>query len=523
MTTATHRAPPEGATRVVLVSEGTYPFAMGGVSVWCDQLMRGLPDHVFEFVALTVHQGSEALWEPPRNLSRVHVIPLWSPSPAPRVGPCAAGESAAADLHGVLVRPAPEEPVAARRATEEFLDALRRVAACARARGTTSGLLTSDRSVRELTSAWRSASGSSLSLKDALDWADLLEHLLRPLQEPPVDADVVHAAMNGPSTLVAMTAQWERGTPVVLSEHGIYLRERYLLEDDQPMSPPVRFLRLSFFRLLATASYAIASAIAPHSRYNRRWQVQCGADPGRIHTMYNGVAVDDFPVADHEPAVPTVSFLGRIDPVKDVRTLVRSFATVHAALPEARLRIYGAAPAGQEDYLAGCLALVTELGLEGCVVFEGPTRAPSDAYHSGSVVALSSISEGFPFSIVEAMACGRPVVCTNVGGVAEAVGDAGLMVPPQDPEALGLALLSVLRDDTARRRMARQARQRVCERFTVERWTAAYGDLYAQTMGRTAPIPGAASAPDAPTTGAVVHHPALSKAPPAQPCQVMAS
>lgn len=475
--------------RVTLVSEGTYPFAMGGVSVWCDQLMRGLPDHRFEFVALTVDGSEQELWGVPPNLARVHVIPLWTPSAArpARVDP--AGRRAVAALSQQLVHPLGDDRAVTAARVRTFVHALRRVGALARARASTTGLFTSDSAVDALGCAWRAATGSPLPLTDALYWGDLLEHLLRPLQEPPVCADVVHAAMNGPSMLVAMTASWERGTPVVLSEHGTYLRERYLLEEDQGLSPAVRFLRLNFFRLLAAASYQIALRIAPHSRYNRRWQLRCGADPARMHTMYNGVALADFPVADREPEVPTVAFLGRIDPVKDVRTLVRAFATVHAALPQAQLRIFGAAPAGQEDYLEGCRALAAELGMQHAVTFEGPTRAPSDAYHSGSVVALSSISEGFPFSIVEAMACGRPVVCTNVGGVAEAVGDAGLVVPPQEPAQLGRALLSVLQDHEARARMATAARLRVQDLFTVERWTGAYGDLYREVIRAQLPAP----------------------------------
>src|SRR5690606_16484716 len=113
----------------------------------------------------------------------------------------------------------------------------------------------------------------------------------------------------------------------------------------------------NFLRLLTAASYRMSDGIAPHSRYNRRWQLVNGADPARMRTMYNGVTVDDFPVATSEPEVLTVSFLGRIDPVKDIRTLVTAFATVHQAIPEARLRIFGGAPLGQEDYLAGCRTL----------------------------------------------------------------------------------------------------------------------------------------------------------------------
>lgn len=471
-----HYPAPRCAMRVALVSEGTYPFAMGGVSVWCDQLVRGMPEHEVDFVALTVDDRAAPLWPVPANV-RLRTIPLWS-AEAPRGRWSRAGVEAVEALSLELLTPLPGHPDADRQQIRRFLHALRGVAEEAQRCGSTAGMFTSDRAVEVLARGWATVVGSLLTLREALEWGDILEHLLRPLADEPVDVDVVHASMNGPSMLVAMLARWTRGTPVVLSEHGIYLRERYLLDEMPTAGPHVRFLRLNFMRLLTAASYRVADAIAPHSLYNRRWQLVNGADPARMHTMYNGVTVEDFPVAEGEPEVPTVSFLGRIDPVKDVRTLISAFGEVHRTFPRAVLRIFGGAPLGQEPYLAGCRELVGELGLGDVVRLEGPTQHPVEAYHAGSVVALSSISEGFPFSVVEAMACGRPVVCTNVGGVAEAVGDAGLVVPPKDPVALGRALTCLLADDDRRRSLGRAARERVVAGFTVEQWVQAYAHLY---------------------------------------------
>lgn len=462
--------------KIALISEGTYPFAMGGVSVWCDQLLRGMPEHRVEFVALTVDDHDQPLWPLPPNVT-LRTIPLWTEAPQVRSW-SHEGMRAAERLTLELLTPLPERRGAADAQVRAFMAALEGVAREVQQQGGTGGLLTSDRAVGFLVTAWERRVGTPLTLREALEWGTLLEHLLRPLAAPVVEVDVAHASMAGPSMLVAMLAKWLRGTPVVLSEHGIYLRERYLLNEMPGAGPRVAFLRLNFLRLLTAASYQVADGIAPHSRYNRRWQLVNGADPARMHTMYNGVTVEDFPVATGEPDVPTVSFLGRIDPVKDVRSLITAFADVREALPQARLRIFGGAPAGQEDYLSGCQALIEELGLAQAARLEGPTQRPVEAYHSGSVVALSSISEGFPFSVVEAMACGRPVVCTNVGGVSEAVGDGGLVVPPKDPKALGAALTGVLLDDDRRRAMGRAARERVVEWFTVEQWIKAYVDLY---------------------------------------------
>ena len=88
---------------------------------------------------------------------------------------------------------------------------------------------------------------------------------------------------------------------------------------------------------------------------------------------------------------------------------------------------------GRESYLERCKALAADLGIAEAATFEGHLDKVSDAYNAGSIVALSSVSEGFPYSLIEAMTCGRTCVATDVGGVTEAVGDTGLVVPPGSP------------------------------------------------------------------------------------------
>jgi glycosyltransferase involved in cell wall biosynthesis len=195
-------------------------------------------------------------------------------------------------------------------------------------------------------------------------------------------------------------------------------------------------------------------------------------------TMYNGVEPDDFPAAVGEPDEPTISFMGRIDPLKDLHTLIRAFALVRDAIPAARLRIFGGTPKVNRIYHDSCLALIAQLGLTGAATLEGRIADAVDAYHAGSMVALTSISEGFPYTVVEAMACGRPTVCTNVGGVAEAVGDTGFVVPPRDHAAVADACVTLLRDDDLRHRLGAAARARVLEHFTLRRSLEAYRNVY---------------------------------------------
>ncbi|MBD9736066.1 GT4 family glycosyltransferase PelF, partial [Streptomyces sp. H28] len=359
--------------------------------------------------------------------------------------------------------------------------------------------LTSDEALDRMTRIWReagdegAAGAGPLGLHDAFTAADLMEHALRPLSHPPVDADVCHLAMNGPSVLVGLASSWAHGTPLVISEHGVYLRERYQDALGRGDMAPSTLLMLRFHRALTEAAYHSADLLAPHSRHNRRWQLYGGADPARIRTMYNGIDPADYPVAVGEPDVPTVVFVGRVDPLKDLHTLIRAFALVRHEVPDARLRMFGPVSADHRAYHASCLALIEELGLTGAAVFEGRVPRQVDAYQAGHLTALTSVSEGFPYTVVESMSTARPQVCTKIGGVPEAVGDAGILVPPGDHRAVAEACVRLLRDAGLRRRLGDAARARVLERFTLAQWNDGYRALYDDLVPRApAPVRGAA-------------------------------
>jgi glycosyltransferase involved in cell wall biosynthesis len=234
------------------------------------------------------------------------------------------------------------------------------------------------------------------------------------------------------------------------------------------------------------ATYLMADRVAPVSHYCRLWELESGADDAKIHPVHNGIDQDRFPFDPAEPDAPVLVFVGRIDPLKDIETLLRSFALVREAVPGARLRMFG--PRTHAAYARRVDDLAVELELGSSAVFEGPVDAPAVAYHAGQVVLLTSISEGFPFAVLEAMACGRPVIATDVGGVAEAVADSGLMVPPRDPAAVARAAIELLGDPERRRSLGRRARDRVLEHFTLEQCIANYRDLYRDLMHPRRPV-----------------------------------
>jgi glycosyltransferase involved in cell wall biosynthesis len=470
--------------RVALINEGTYPYVSGGVSTWCHQLLTGLDRHTFHLVAIGAYAGRQRpAYALPDNVAGVHGVPVWD-RPVPVSGRLArhrhrrAATQAAAHLcHGLLGDRS--DSAAA------FAAGMRRLAELAE--GGAHPLY--DVPLAELLlDAWQASRAAAaadnlrlplprLTLRDANDAAVLIEHALRPLAHRLAEVDVCHPVAAGLPLLVALAAKWRSGTPYLITEHGIYLRERYLeLGESVPVA--VKAVMLRFYRALSRLGYAEAGIVSSVSRFNQRWELRHGADPAKIIVVPNGVAPRAYPELDSEPAEPTIVWVGRIDPLKDLHTLIRAFEIVRAELPAAKLRLAGPVPPTGQEYADSCHKLVASLGLYDAVTFVGPVSSSREAYATGNVVALSSISEGMPYTVIEAMMCGRATVSTDVGGVAETVGGVGLVVPPGDPAAFAGACLEMLRDPERRRSLARQARERALAHFTLDQMLAAYDHLY---------------------------------------------
>ena len=272
-----------------------------------------------------------------------------------------------------------------------------------------------------------------------------------------------------------------------MSEHGVYLRERYLAFQGYDAPWSVKYLVLSFYRRLTRLAYAEASVIAPVNVYNQRWEIEHGADPDIIVTALNGVDVEKYPVAEDEPTDQIIAWVGRIDPLKDLETLIEAFARLQRRMPRAWLDLYGPVPVGNEKYYRKLRELVARRHLGARVQFRGSVSPVSKAYHNARVIALSSISEGLPYTVIEAMMSGRATVSTDVGGVREVVGDTGLLVPPRDPKALADALERVLSDDELRHDLARRAAVRGRSYFPLDQMLGTFRSEYAMLIEPQAP------------------------------------
>ena len=131
--------------------------------------------------------------------------------------------------------------------------------------------------------------------------------------------------------------------------------------------------------------------------------------------LYNGLRQPGPPTP--APGNKVVVSVGRIDPLKDVHTMLRVAQETLRHVPDAQFLHYGPVTEGEEAYGRSCLALHEQLGLGDRFRFMGRTKDPNGVVRDADVVLMTSISEGLPMSILEAMGQGRPVVSTGVGGV----------------------------------------------------------------------------------------------------------
>jgi glycosyltransferase involved in cell wall biosynthesis len=210
---------------------------------------------------------------------------------------------------------------------------------------------------------------------------------------------------------------------------------------------------------LATHVIAVSEAVAAYA--GREFRIP----PERLTVIPNGVDLDHFrpPPRPPDPHDPVIGCVAGLRPEHDHLTLIQAFATLVRRLPRATLLLVGRGP--EEARIRSAAAA---RGVLSQVVFAGEQPDVSPFLHRMDLYAQASLTAGLPNAILEAMACGLPVVATAVGGTPEAVahGSTGLLVPPGDPEALAGAAATVLEDPALAARFGHAARARVEDRFS---------------------------------------------------------
>jgi len=490
-----------------LLLEGTYPYVSGGVSSWVHQIIRAFPQYRFAliFIGSRPQDYGDMRYTLPPNVAHLetHYIHGEHAQPIAReiegeAGAYAAvrrlhesfrdgGAAAPGLLHRVMDESGPEALDEASflysRAAWTFITEQYR------SRSTDPSFLDYFWTVRVMHQPiWR------------------LSRLARTL--PRVGA--WHSVSTGYAGFLGALLGRRGGRPLILSEHGIYTKERKIdlfqsewIRDNRDVMvrepAEVGYLKqlwIRFFESLGRLCYDAADPIVALYDTNRQRQIADGAEPARTRNVPNGIDVARFrPARAARPVAtpPVLCLVGRVVPIKDVKTFLRAMRIVVNRLPGAEGWIAGPT---EEDraYAEECVNLTDSLGLAGAVRFLGFAKMEELLPKIG-VLVLSSISEALPLVILEAYAGGVPVVATDVGSCRQlvhgldaedqALGASGRIVGIADPEALAAAALELLTDAAAWRSAQAAAIARVERYYTQELMIERYREIYERALAGT--------------------------------------
>ena len=507
---------------VCLLVEGTYPFVSGGVSSWVHDVICGHPELTFAVLYVGSYPGAhgEPRYQLPSNVVALHRVFCQDSALAPLDG---AGRAALREQIRTL-----RVEMDARSASSRVLAGLQRMhvegeagtdvlAALASNDLTLPELLHGRPSFQLLTTIAERVAPDAPFLDLFWHYRAIFAPVLRLLAAPTVRARCYHAVATGYAGLLAALWSHRTGRPLMVTEHGIYARERDMelaradwIRDDAggvseprstwaPRVSPLRRLWSSFFRALSRLAYVQARNIVTLSEANRVKQIADGAPPAKIEIVPNGVALhseprpsrDEPPAGDHGSviALPArrmrVGFVGRVVPIKDLVTFVRA---CDVALGSVDLDVRVIGPMEEDPgYAARCRQLVARLGRSSSIQFVGP-MPPARIYGDLDLVVLTSFSEGQPLVILEAYAWGVPVIATDVGACREMIegrsdedrriGPSGIVTRVAAPKETGAAMVRLARDVRLRWQMGAAGHQRVTAYYQRKDMLSRYRALY---------------------------------------------
>ena len=279
-------------------------------------------------------------------------------------------------------------------------------------------------------------------------------------------ADIIHAL-----TPLSSTANLRKIAPLV--SH---------FQHHEPIDKPIQLLYKPFHHIIEKKAYLKSDAVLAPSQYSKNVLCKIYSIPQeKVKVVPHGVDISKFSTTAMKKSKKIrLLFVGPLEERKGIKYLIEAFALVKNEHKNVELVLLGSG--SQEKKLK---ELVNKLNLTEFVEFAGYIDGWSsdfvDYYNSSDIFVFPSLKEGFGMVIVEAMACGLPVISTNTSAIPEVVGDAGILVEPRNSQALVNAIILLIEDEKLRNKLSERGRKRVEENFTwekvIERTLEAYSKL----------------------------------------------
>ncbi len=276
--------------------------------------------------------------------------------------------------------------------------------------------------------------------------------------------DIVHAHSHlFFSTVLCALARKFRSTPLVVTNHG-------LVSQTAP-----KWLQRIYLPTIGKWIFKTADAVICYTETERDQVIDFDVSPDKIHVIHNGIDTSTFAPSDSPPPKKQILWIGRFTPGKGVEYLIKGFQIFSQEFPYYTLVMVGRGPL-KDDFAR----MIHKMGLENKVILRDfiPNEALPALYQESSLLVLPSLEEGVPRAILEAMACGRPVVCTALPQLVNIVSGCGILIPTEDARAVADALSTLVSDPTLARSLGQSARAKVVSQYSWADTVAKTLDLY---------------------------------------------
>jgi L-malate glycosyltransferase len=283
--------------------------------------------------------------------------------------------------------------------------------------------------------------------------------------------DLIHTHLFTSNLWGRLAAKFS-GVPVVSTEHNVDVwKNKFHFAVDRFLLP------------------VNARIIFVSKKVKEFYEERLGRMNGVAQVFYNGIEVDKFSAASRNPllkkelgintANEVIAVVGRLVPAKAMDLFLEAFASLQKNRKNVSALIVGDGPLRSE-----LEAKAVQLQIRDSVVFSGFRKDLPEIYRIMDVFVLSSLREGFPMTLLEAMASEVPSVTTDVGGVGECIenGVDGFLVPTQDVQALARSIEKILADPALRQSFVEKAKKKVCSKFSVQHMVDEHEKLYEEVL-----------------------------------------
>lgn len=462
--------------RICIVAEGCYPYVVGGVSGWIDSLIRSFPEHEFVLLAIVANrsQRGKFVYKLPENLVEIYEHYLedvdWGKESKKKLH---LSQKEYKALRSLLLNQKVDWDV--------LFDLFQN------RKFSIDALLMGPDFLQAAMECYQQQY-SQIVFSDFL-WTlrSIYLPLCLTLQMELPKADVYHCVATGYAGVLGSMAQYKHGCKLLISEHGIYTRER---EEELVKATWVvgiyKNIWIDQFKKMSRLAYERADIVTSLYAHARELQIELGCPAEKTRITPNGIKtarLADLPGKTEEDEDKiNIGAILRVTPIKDVKSMIQAFAFAKGKQPNLKLWIMGPCDE-EEEYAQECYDLVEALQVED-VVFTGRIDI-KDYLGRMDVTILTSISEGQPLTILEGFAAHKPVIATDVGnckglifGEDDGIGPAGILTHVMNIEEISQAMVDMAVRPQMRMEMGENGYRRVMAKYRIEQMVETYKNIY---------------------------------------------